>query len=576
MSAQQPLSFYVPELRFSGGQAIAIEPGDLIVIVGPNNSGKSSCLKEIQLGCGKHDVGPVLDHCGLEGKLSVENVTEWLTDHVHIEQSTQPTFRWLNAEVLRRDLPFEVHDPKEGMSRISKFLVSLTDTETRLSTVKPQEAIASGGPPSHPFHVLFSDLEKEKKLSDFFERTFGTELILQRVGKHNSLHCGRRPANVDTVSFCVGELTGLPALHNQGDGMKGFVGTLLNRLTSPAFVHLIDEPEAFLHPPQAHQMGQIIGELQSHDRSTQLIVSTHSGDFLRGLIDSNPPRMRIIRLTRKTDCRGSETNHIQELSVDKLQSLWADPVMRFSNALDAVFHEGCVVCEYEADCLFYSAIADSLQFESKPDIKYLGSGGKHGMKKVVDTLVSLGVPTTIIADFDVLNASDPLSTLVAQLGGEWSVVQNSWQQVKSEVEVKKLPLTLNQVRDRLTAVLDAESDNYVSQDTADKVRETIKAVSPWSEPKRLGLAYLDGGTRVKADRLIEDVAQLGLWVVPVGEMEGFVSEFRTSNRKGSKWVAHVFRECADLENDERLTAARAFMRGVITHLSATVNGKSTD
>ena len=65
----------------------------------------------------------------------------------------------------------------------------------------------------------------------------------------------------------------------------------------------------------------------------------------------------------------------------------------------------------------------------------------------------------------------------------------------------------------------------------------------------------------------EQIPNLALCIVPFGEMEGFVPEFRTSHRKGSKWAAEVFHECADSAKGNRLASARKFMNGVVNHLS---------
>jgi predicted ATP-binding protein involved in virulence len=39
---------YVQHLKFSGGQAISLDDSSILVIVGPNNAGKSSVLREIR------------------------------------------------------------------------------------------------------------------------------------------------------------------------------------------------------------------------------------------------------------------------------------------------------------------------------------------------------------------------------------------------------------------------------------------------------------------------------------------------------------------------------------------------
>lgn len=78
----------------------------------------------------------------------------------------------------------------------------------------------------------------------------------------------------------------MPLLRDQGDGVKNFVGLILNIVAAPFFYLLIDEPDLYLHPPQADLIGRLIGSLKRPE--TQVFLATHSADLLKGLI--SPPR----------------------------------------------------------------------------------------------------------------------------------------------------------------------------------------------------------------------------------------------------------------------------------------------
>lgn len=560
-----PLSFSLSEIVFSSGDSVALSKGDLLVIVGPNNSGKSSSLREIVRATRGEKIGPVIKECKLEQNGSFEAMQEWFQENTH--QSQDGTFSWIKAAVSFknvRNVRSQWNQPVGTAATFTQFFTVLTDTESRLSIVKPPASIAAGGKPSHPFHVLFNNLKQESQVSGYFKRAFNTELILQRLGNRIGFHCGDRTNVGDNVQSLIEHLPTLPELESQGDGMRSFVGTISSLVTSPGFIHLIDEPEAFLHPPQARELGRIIAEVSTADSSKQIVISTHSGDFLRGLIESDPKRLKVARISRASDdsCAG-EVNRVKMLDVEQLKELWSDPVLRFSNSLDAIFHEGCLISEYEADCQFYSAVTEAtVPIHDRRDIMYLGSGGKSGMKKLVKALVALGVPTAIIADFDILNDVDPLKELYRQLGGDWSTIKDKWTSFNSEVVSKKPALTTNQVRLAITAALDDENETEISQETVGRITESLKSISPWSEPKRFGLGHFEGGTLGKAKFLVDQLAAVGMFAVPVGEMEGFVREFRTGNCKGSKWVAKVLRGIPDLKNDSRLREAREFVENV--------------
>jgi predicted ATPase len=84
-------------------------------------------------------------------------------------------------------------------------------------------------------------------------------------------------------------------LDEQGDGIRSFVGISLALLILKRSLFLIDEPEAFLHPPQAFRIGAFIGEQAKQSR--QIIIATHSVDVLRGIL-SRSQDVDIVRIDR--------------------------------------------------------------------------------------------------------------------------------------------------------------------------------------------------------------------------------------------------------------------------------------
>src|SRR5829696_9919895 len=63
-------------------------------------------------------------------------------------------------------------------------------------------------------------------------------------------------------------------------------------------VCLIDEPEAFLHPPQAYGLGRFIARY-GVSRDVATFVTTHSSQVLRGIVQATD-RVEIVRLTRSS------------------------------------------------------------------------------------------------------------------------------------------------------------------------------------------------------------------------------------------------------------------------------------
>jgi predicted ATPase len=85
------------------------------------------------------------------------------------------------------------------------------------------------------------------------------------------------------------------ALHikDASDGVQAFVGIVCAVLSGDYRTILIDEPEAFLHPPLARKLGhQLTSNLKA---GGTLMASTHSPDFLMGCLQASP-NVRVVRL----------------------------------------------------------------------------------------------------------------------------------------------------------------------------------------------------------------------------------------------------------------------------------------
>ncbi|MBK9599392.1 MAG: ATP-binding protein, partial [Flavobacteriales bacterium] len=130
----------------------------------------------------------------------------------------------------------------------------------------------------------------------------------------------------------------MPELQRQGDGMRSFAGVLLHTTVGHESIFLLDEPEAFLHPPQARLLGRMLVEDKQANR--QLFIATHSGDVLKGILDSGSKNVRVVRLRRE-----GNVNIMRQLDNDKITELWGDPLLRYSDILDGLFHEKVIITE---------------------------------------------------------------------------------------------------------------------------------------------------------------------------------------------------------------------------------------
>jgi len=426
----------ITTLQFNDGTAVPVPADAIVVLVGPNSSGKSRALREInQQIVGSPEPNLVVTAIEVEKRMDEDGLKNWLKDHAHVYKQGQ------EERVVRPgsgEVSFGVTGHWQGgppFNNLGSFLVMLASAESRLGLVGSAGAMdLLTQHPSAPLQELYVDEALEKQLSDAVQRAFATPVTVNRVaGGQIHLHMGRPEESgppVPTNKAYRDALQALPLAQNEGDGVRSYIGLLLAITAAQFPAVLIDEPEAFLHPPQARQLGRELARVR--DSETQLVVATHSTDFLQGVLDNPAADVSVVRLVRDGD-----VNHASLLATEQLRALWADPILRYSSLLDGLFHRGVVLCESDSDCRFYQATLDALLArENRPahDLLFTHTGGKDRLPTAIGALRAIDVAVQVVADFDVLTREALLKEIVEDLGGDWSTVERDWNVVHAAVE----------------------------------------------------------------------------------------------------------------------------------------------
>ena len=269
-------------------------------------------------------------------------------------------------------------------------------------------------------------------------------------------------------------------LDEQGHGFRSFVGVSLSLLLSTDRVVLIDEPEAFLHPAQARRLGSWIAE-HANSTSAQVLLTTHNSNFLTGVL-SETSNVRIYRLDRPD----REQTYFHEVPPETIHELSRDPLLSSQRVIESVFHQGVIVCEGGSDRSVYRFVAvDELGYD---EMLFIDALGIDKVDDIVETVANSRIPVVGIVDIDVLSDHNRLKQLLLSFDDS---------------------LAFDDIRPLL-------DERRVVADEVEQ--EDIE----WDQIKQTGLSGLPESVRDDARKLLHDVCEYGLYIVPVGELESWM------------------------------------------------------
>jgi predicted ATP-dependent endonuclease of OLD family len=153
----------------------------------------------------------------------------------------------------------------------------------------------------------------------------------------------------------------------------------------------IEEPELYLHPHARRVISKRLDDfLESGDSPNQVILTTHSVDFIR----TARRDLRVI-LVRKRDDAGTKA---QTVPISNFKKLIVD-----NNQNELFFADKVILCE-GYDKYVIEAVADDL-FEGaldKENVSVVNVGGKDRLCELARLVTDLAIDCYVMADFDFL------------------------------------------------------------------------------------------------------------------------------------------------------------------------------
>jgi ABC-type branched-subunit amino acid transport system ATPase component len=522
------------------GQEIDLQ--GLTVLVGPNNSGKSSTLKDIfSLITGDQErklllISDLVRDPSLTQDAIIEEIRQYTTDDRHYA-GIDPRLRGsLTFQAETASAKAWVAGEFSGTATVSyrqqfgKFNVALLDAESRLELAKSTPSHdASHESPSNVLQLLYGNEEIQRKLDEAFNNTFGQHIAFDFTSLKNLyLRVGPDFRELpDRPEEAYRILSEFPTLDSQGDGMRSFAAVVLSLLLTSDRMILLDEPDAFLHPEQARRLGRWIAEHASSS-DQQILIATHNAHFLQGMI-SVGKSPQIFRLNRPSN----ENTTYNYMPGDVVRNFGTDPLLSSQRVIEAIFHTLAVVCEADSDRAIYQAVA--AQELNNTEVLFVNAQNKQTCARVISALRQAGIAARSVVDFDMLHNRDELEILMNAHGIPPEIQTNLLEMRKAVADaieetpdadnMPEVPQKLRDLASDIESATPARSKRYVSSRVGDMLR-----IGKWDSVKKDGLSALSSDIKAKTKSLFSSLQNYNLLIVPVGELESWIDLEVTKNR----------------------------------------------
>lgn len=505
-------------LSFTDSPTLALPADGITVFVGPNNSGKSLVLREIEAAMSVHPF-PTGLHILTDYEVrwqSREEIDEFIEkargeSNPSVGDGNVPIVRinpngGIETSNINLSALYSIaenrNDKRWYATQFLKYGVIRLDGRSRFNLTNDQNAGDLLKPTTNMIGKVFRDDSTRTLARNYVRDAFGVNLVVDptllgqlrfRLSSDDVLD-DEQSLNHDARDFHDRAVY----IKDASDGVQAYVGIITAVVSGEFHITLIDEPEAFLHPPLARKLGRHLAQL-STSRNGTLMASTHSADFLMGCVQGSAS-VRVVRLEYQN---GKSKGRLVDAVM--LRSLFQNPLMRSTNATSALFYDGVVVTESDNDRAFYAEIYYRLVEENPdlPAILFINAQNKQTIKDIMGPLRKFGVPAAAIPDIDIIKD-----------GG------NTWLQW---LEAAQVPEALrdgyqNQRRSLLT---------HFENSGKDMKRDG-------------GTSVLDTNSKLAAEHFFDDMNAYGIFPVRDGELESWLKSLEVPGSK-TRWAVAMLK-----------------------------------
>lgn len=519
------------KLKFGSGAGeppLEFRPDKITIFVGPNNSGKSRLLGEIK----DQYRDRVIMEEALFSDITDDEIYETfiretpLTSREEVDEAYKN-----NASVFTKNGSGKLHIkyafdalkkhqnlPQHSNNLPSFYLSSRTiflDGKGRTNLIENQDMGDLQKDPVSSFQKLFQNNELRKKFREVIFQSLKYHVVIDpTLGGKLRLRLSPAPPpsdeiekGLDTPSVTFHKEAQL--LTEASDGAKAFVGILSEIMAGDPHLLIMDEPEAFLHPPLAFKLGlEIAKQLQQNAENKQMFAATHSPHFLMGCIQAAVP-ISIVRLTY-------HKNHATARILDnnQLSDLMKKPLLRSTGVMEGLFYESVIITEADSDRAFYQEINERLLEVGRgvPNCLFLNAQNKQTIPEIMAPLRKIGIPAAAICDIDFFKCGNS--------------------ELNKYLKASHIPTaredTIRMERKKIDEKLRQKNENYKTNG---------------------GINLLDEDDLAFSKEHITYWKDYGIFIIPHGELEAWLPDLNIPGH-GSKWLVSAFEKMGDDPNTD--------------------------
>lgn len=359
---------FIRTIQFNDRHPIELPTEGVLALVGANNVGKTYFLKLLRSyihGTAVEEVSPngdIFDNIELGWRGSPEEAAPVAKERV--ENAFTPTehgFRCNNrlsyagGSIVKESQFNTLQSQTNSLGVFSDLFVEFDDAIARVheTSLKRQVAPQNNTEKTSLTQSAFENERASERIKNYFQRIFHKEIsYYERHGnigfiltpELQSASSAGHALNQDTKNH----MDNSPKLWHQGLGMRSVLGLLLKIFAADKEIIIVDEPEAFLHPPQAAGLGNVLSEIAVSEKK-QIILATHDRNLLNGLLKSGDHRVSIQRISRSGD-----SSWVKSIEPATLSNVRVKSLIRYSTIFDSLFVRMTVLVENEKDAYFYS------------------------------------------------------------------------------------------------------------------------------------------------------------------------------------------------------------------------------